>query len=110
MSPLQSVTFIQYLDGDGLAQTLDPTLYTVDTKSDPGWIAPAYGTTFPGAMPVFNAVTIRFVAGYGNGPLAVPAPIRLALLGMVGDTYEHRVTEGAVPGWVSNYLASYQVR
>jgi len=110
LPPLRSVTSIEYIDTNGLGQTLSPTAYSVDTKSEPGWITPAYGTTFPSALPVYNSVTVRFVAGYGDGPSSVPAPIRLALLGMVGDTYEHRVTEGVIPGWVNNYLASYQVR
>jgi len=109
LAPLRSVTFIQYLDTNGVGQVLSPTAYSIDTKSEPGWIAPAYGTTFPSAMPVFNSVTIRFVCGYGDGPSSVPAPIRLALLGMVGDVYEHRVTEGVIPGWVFNYLASFKV-
>ena len=110
LPPLQSVSLITYLDADGATQTLNANAYTVDTRSEPGWIAPAYGTSFPSALPVFNAVTIRFVAGYGNGPSSVPAPIRTALLGMVADIYEHRSLELSAPGWVERYLANYHVR
>lgn len=110
LPPLQSVTSIQYIDTNGIVQTLPPTDYTVDTRNQPGWIAPAYGVSFPSTRAVFNAVTIRFVAGYGDGPDSVPEPIRIALLGMVADVYEHRSLETSAPGWVETYLANYHVR
>src|SRR5665213_958293 len=33
LTPLQSVTYIKYIDPDGNQQTVDPSVYTVDTKS-----------------------------------------------------------------------------
>jgi uncharacterized phiE125 gp8 family phage protein len=109
LPPLQSVVSIQYIDTEGFGQTMSALDYVVDTKSEPGWIAPAYGRSFPSTQPAFNTVTIRFVCGYGPGPTAVPAAIRLALLGMVGDAYEHRVTAGDIPDWVNAYLVSFKV-
>ena len=60
------------------------------TKSEPGRIAPVYGQSWPTAGPGLNPITIRFVVGYGTRLDLLPAPIRLALIGIVSDYYEHR--------------------
>ena len=89
LPPLQSITSITYLDGAGASQTWVVTDYTVDAKSEPGRITPAYGKSYPSTRNVMNAVTVRFVAGYG-GPVAVPGPLKLALGALVAHFYEHR--------------------
>lgn len=118
LPPLQSIISIQYLDQAGVLQTWASTEYTVDTKSEPGRIAPAYGKVWPYARSVMNAVTIRLKAGYGTGPGSVPQPIRLALIGIVSDFYEHRAeatffgvqaANAGQPAWVESLLASYRV-
>lgn len=89
-APLQSVTSITYTDTAGDAQTLSALLYQVDTKSDPGRIAPAYGEVWPSTLgDTLAAVTIRFVCGYGLAA-AVPQEIKQAMLLMIGHWYEHR--------------------
>lgn len=70
--PLIGVTSLQYIDADGVLQTMDPSLYQVDVYSEPGRVA--LGTTqsfwpwtqwgFP--QPVLNAVKITYTAGYGT--------------------------------------------
>lgn len=89
-APVQSVTAIAYVDEDGLTQTLDAELYTVDTASRPARVVPAYGESWPSTRDVPNAVTITFVAGYGATAAAVPGPLRRALLMRVADMYENR--------------------
>jgi len=64
-APLQSVSSISYVDSNGVTQTLAATDYQVDPKSEPGRITPAYGQVWPSARGQMNAVTMRFVAGYG---------------------------------------------
>ena len=60
-----SVASITYIDLSGTSQTLDPTLYVVDTLSEPARIAPAYGKCWPVARcGGLNAVSIRFTVGY----------------------------------------------
>jgi uncharacterized phiE125 gp8 family phage protein len=86
--PLQSVTSVKYYDSAGVQQTMPATDYAVDTYSEPGWIIPATG--WPTTQATANAVTIRFVAGYGANALTVPAPIRHAVLLLVGHYYENR--------------------
>jgi uncharacterized phiE125 gp8 family phage protein len=86
----QSVTYIHYVDTAGDTQTLATTEYTADTGSEPARIVPAYGKSWPSTRGVINAVTVRFVAGYGDDPSDVPEPIRQAMLLMVGHLYERR--------------------
>jgi len=89
MSPLQSVTSVTYVDDDGASQTLATTEYDVDVNSEPGYIVEAYDKTWPSIRSVFNAVTIRFIAGYGD-PVNVPEPIKQAMLLHIGHMNENR--------------------
>lgn len=63
IAPLQSVTSITYTDADGASQVLASSGYTVDTRSRPARILPAYGTSWPATRAVPNAVIVKFVAG-----------------------------------------------
>jgi len=86
---LQSITSVKYIDTAGVQQTMDAADYLVDAKSDPGRITPAYGKVWPTTRAQMNAVTIRFVCGYGLAD-QVPWEIRAAMLLMIGHLYEHR--------------------
>lgn len=88
-TPLQSVTSISYVDENGDTQVLDSNLYQVDTKSAPARISPAFGEEWPTTRCVLNAVTIRFVAGYGAAS-AVPEGIKLWMLTRIKDHFELR--------------------
>ncbi len=90
---LSSVTSVTYVDTAGATQTLATTEYQVDTKREPGRIAPAYEKSWPSTRAQFNAVTVRFVAGYGASPESVPAAIRQAILILVAAMYENREPE-----------------
>ena len=92
MPPLQSVTSITYTDTEGAAQTWSAAKYTVDARSLIGRIMPAYNETYPETRDVMNAVTVRFVAGFGATAQDVPQPIRQAMLLLIGHMYENRET------------------
>lgn len=89
--PVQSVTSIEYVDDNGVTQTLDPSAYQIDLSSDgPARIMPAYGEVWPSVRPdTFNAVTVTFVAGYAD-QASVPGPIRSAMLLFIAHLYENR--------------------
>lgn len=89
--PLQSVSSIVYVDANGSSQTLSSSLYTVVTEDKPGYITPAYGTTWPIVRGHTNDVTITYVAGYGTATTDVPESIRHAILLMVTDAYRNRM-------------------
>jgi uncharacterized phiE125 gp8 family phage protein len=100
LPPLQSVTHIKYIDNDGVEQTWAAAKYIVDTKSEPGRITPAFDESYPSTRRVMNAVTVRFVAGYG-GPAAVPGPIKLAMSALVAHWFENREPVGIGVGAVA---------
>ncbi len=114
LPPLQSVTSISYVDADGQTQTWDAAEYLVDSKSEPGRILPAYGETWPVTRDQANAVTVRFVAGYGLAA-AVPATLKTAVRLLVSHLYETRepIITGTivakVPLGVEAVLHAYRV-
>ena len=101
MPPLQSVTSVTYIDGDGVSQTLATSDYTVDANREPGLIVPSFGNSWPSTQSVINAVTVRFVAGYG-GPTSVPESTKRAMLMMMAHWLENpeAVVAGAAPNIV----------
>ena len=91
-APLQSITSVSYVDGEGATQTLATSGYQVDVKTDPGRLMPAYGAVWPSTRSdTFNAVTVRFVCGFGLAA-AVPRGIKAAMLLTIGHLWEHRET------------------
>jgi uncharacterized phiE125 gp8 family phage protein len=90
--PLQSVTSIAYVDEAGGSHTFDASNYVVDTHSVPGRIVlKAAGDGWPGeALQVGGAITITYVAGFGNNPEHVPEEYKQAMLLLIGHLYENR--------------------
>ena len=89
LQPLQSITSVKYVNPDGNLITLDASKYIVDTAENPPLIHAAYGETWPDTRDQPNAVTIRFVAGYGAAA-AVPEPIKAAMRLLIGHWYQNR--------------------
>jgi hypothetical protein len=88
LPPLISAGPITYLGPDLVLNTLDPTTYRVSTGT-PGRIRPAPGHSWPRLARVMDAVTVRFIAGYGD-PDQVPECLRQAILLLVGHWYQSR--------------------
>ena len=87
--PLQSVSSIQYVDTGGETQTLSTDDYTVVTSTLPGRIYPAYGVSWPSTREVPEAVTVTYVAGFGDAG-DVPEMLKTAIRLLVAHWYEHR--------------------
>lgn len=113
--PLRSVTSIQYVDADGATQTLDPSNYIVDTVSEPGRIAPAFGKTWPATRHQINAVTITFVCGFsvptGGGGFDVDPPDDLtnAIRLLAAHYYVARDADAPTPRAVTDVFANRRV-
>lgn len=91
--PLQSVTSVEYDDGSGVMQALDPASYAVDAPSGlhppRGTITLASGASWPTtAYQASKAVRITYIAGYGDDPLDVPDLIRQGLFLLVGHYHK----------------------
>lgn len=86
--PITSVTSVKYIDEDGVQQTMDASDYRVDSESEPGWIVPAYGESWPSIRPVINAVEVIYVSGYATAS-AVPAAVKQWMLAMLRTAYDN---------------------
>lgn len=101
--PLQSVSSITYIDGNGDVQTLATSQYQVDAKSQPGRVILEPGYSWPATESGrVNAVIITFVAGYGATSASVPENIRHAIRLILGDMYTQR--ENTVVGSSVNQI------
>jgi hypothetical protein len=90
LPPLQSVTSVKYTDANAVLQTIDSSLYSVDSVSLPGRIIPTPSSNWPSSLDrIPNAVEIRFVAGYGLA-VDVPESIKLAIKFLAAHWYENR--------------------
>jgi len=86
-SPVAGVLHVKFYDAYGMQQTLHPDDYIVDDKSEPGYVMPAPGVSWPATADRFNAVEVQYVAGYGPTEADVPAAIKQYILGKVEDSY-----------------------
>lgn len=81
--PVSAVSSIAYLDTSNVSQTWNSSNYLTDLPTGPkaqkARITPAYAVSWPSTYGVMNAVTVRFVAGYGTNPELVPAMLRVCI-------------------------------
>lgn len=113
-TPVTAVSYIKYQDPDNSTQTLSTSNYSTDIVSyDEGMRikilnAPSIYTDG------YNAVNIRFVAGYSDST-AVPQGIKEALLARVGTLYRINQTVfvgtqvNELPLWFEKMLNPYKI-
>jgi len=101
IAPVLSVSSIKWVDWSGVIQTLDPSAYQVAT-GNPGRVAPTPYEIWPWPRIGMEAVTIRFVAGYGSTAAAVPDTIKAAMKLLIGHWYEH--PQAVVTGTIATQL------
>lgn len=87
-SPAVAVTSIEYVDVDGVEQTLASGNYVVDVENAPGTITPAIGASWPIPARRPGAVRVRFTAGHGTAPSDVPRNIAQLLRLLVAHWYD----------------------
>lgn len=89
-SPVQSVSSVTYYDGDNTQQTWSSSNYDTDVQSRPGRVRPVESQVWPDTYYRLNAVTVTWVAGYGDTHGSVPGNCKLAVLYLVGEMYRNR--------------------
>ena len=101
--PLQSVTSIAYLDPSGDSQTFSSSSYTVETPTrGQGAVHLNNGVIWPTTLYHPAAVTVTFVAGYGDDG-DVPDTLKDAVLALVAHQYWNRGDESVdVPEFIRN--------
>lgn len=101
VSPVISVESVQYVDEDGVTQTLahdEPYVddeYEVDLAAIPPLVTLPFEGSWPATRSTSNAVIVQFTSGYGE-PNDVPAAVKQWMLLMLGHYYENR--EASIPG------------
>ncbi len=98
-APLQYVQSVKYSDSDNAEQTVTATDYEVDTVRAPGRIRAVYGGNgWPATGTYFNAVRIRYRAGYApaGSPTDytdnsyLPPELRMWMQARIATLYENR--------------------
>jgi uncharacterized phiE125 gp8 family phage protein len=118
MPKLISITSITYkLYSDGSTSTLSSAVYFAVTSTTPGRVALKPGQSWPGdSLYPYQAITVRYVAGYGSAASSVPGPIKEAIKLLIGHLYENREASYAgnpnvsmLPMGVDKLLYPYRV-
>lgn len=92
-APTFSVEAVKFIDVNGLQQTLDPADYYPDLVTEPGFVLPASGKTWPTTADRVNAVTVDYTAGYGSDSTTVPEAARLYILARLAEMWDPAVKE-----------------
>lgn len=86
-----AITSIKYIDPASVEQTLDSSLYVLDRDTDPGYVLPASGESWPATYSdTTNAVRVRFTTGYLADEDKERAMLRRWMLLQIGAMYEQR--------------------
>lgn len=88
--PLCTVSGIYTYDASGAAETFASARYYVDTMRRPGRVVLQDGQSPPQPERVANGIEIRYTAGFGTAPQAVPAMLRQGMKQLVAHMYENR--------------------
>ncbi len=119
MPPVIDVTSVTYTAADGSATVLASTDYTVDVRSEPARLVPAFGLSWPTTRDSIAAVRVLYRAGYSTSSTAataqaaVPAALKQWMLLAVGDMYERRAASSDRPAvrhdFVDGLLDRYRI-
>ena len=111
-----AITSIKYIDPVSVEQTLSGAQYVLDRDTDPGYVLPAAGTSWPATYAdTTNAVRVRFTAGYLADEDKERAMLRRWMLLQIGVMWEHRKglvsgSVGEIPGrFTDRLLDGYRV-
>lgn len=102
-TPFQSLTSIQYVGTGGTVTTLSTDYYETNSDDVSAKVVLKPNQEWPEVQSEkYEAVTVTYVAGYGDTPADVPETARTAVLLLVGHLYENR--EAVVIGKISSTL------
>jgi uncharacterized phiE125 gp8 family phage protein len=116
LKPVQAVSTVRVWAQEGTSQMLSADAYTLDGDGKPPRLVLSRSAAPPAPGRSASGIEIAFSAGYGDTGSDVPAPIRQALLLLVGHWFENREPHRAnmsgteIPHMVSALLAPYRGR
>ncbi len=110
LMPVRSIAHLRIFDGSGAFIDVTPGLITLDAGD--GRARLVLNAPPPSPVATRGGIQIDIVAGYGDTALAVPEPLRLAMLLLIASWHAHRGDEEAAsaqfPAQVSALLAPYR--
>lgn len=109
---VQSVVSVTYHDTLNAEQTLPASGYRLQRGAEADYLERDEATSWPSVYDRDDAITITWIAGYGDAASDVPEAIRHAALLLVQDWFEHReastpVSMAALPFGVRALLTPY---
>jgi uncharacterized phiE125 gp8 family phage protein len=105
-SPLVQITQVQYINAEGVAAQIDNSTFYVDLGQSR--LITLAGFPKPAFVSPAEALWIDYTAGYGPAMAAVPASLRMAILLIVRELFEHRGEgESALPLRAQALLAPF---
>lgn len=93
LGPVQSIVSLKYIDTNGVEQTFSSASYSLDQYSQPNMLRLGYGLTWPSLRTQYDAVKLRYIAGYAfneSPPKPVPPTVVQAMLLTVDHFMENR--------------------
>lgn len=90
LRPVQSIASVAYYDSSNVLQTLATSVYTLFNDAIGSYVDTQAAQSWPSAYVRQDAVRVTYVAGYGDNPGDVPAPIRHAIMLLAAHWYENR--------------------
>lgn len=90
MTPVQSLTSVQYYDTEGTLQTATLSDFELWRDGDFMLCKPKDGSQWPTADSRPDAIKITYVAGFGDAITDIPESIRQAMLMLIAHLYENR--------------------
>lgn len=93
ITPVQSVSSIQYYDANNALQTDTLSNYYIIGTKGYKTIYPKSGYTWPTVFKRDDAIKITYVVGFGDAATDVPTTVRHAIKMLVANYYENRENE-----------------
>lgn len=98
---LLSVTSVTYYDASNALQTLPTSVYTSFSDALGPYITLKPGQAWPSGYYRPDAISVTWTAGYGPAASDIPAPIKQAILLLVGHWYTNREAVNVAAGIVA---------
>lgn len=97
VGPFQSLVSVEYYDAGNVLQTATLEDFETRVDGDHVLIGPKVNAAWPSIYSRPDAVTVTYVAGYGDAADDVPASVRQAILLTVAHWYENREAVSELP-------------
>lgn len=102
-APAVSISSVKYLDVEGVEQTLESSVYAIDTRSEPGALLLAVGKSWPDTAAIPSAVRVQYTCGAASSE-----SLKLAIKLVAAWWYEQRlpVNVGNIVNELPNSLSA----